>query len=69
LCRRSRSRCRSRRTNAGVNDPGVLPCGWPQSAATGSFTPALVVSVVVVMSAQHVPDERAARVHMIVRIH
>jgi hypothetical protein len=25
----------------------------------------LVVSVVVVMSAQHVPDERAARVHMI----
>jgi len=49
-----------------VNDPGVLPCRWPQNAATGSFTPALVVSPVVVVRAQHVPDERAARVHMIV---
>ena len=48
-----------------MNDPGVLPCRWPQSATTGSFTPALVVSPVAVMRAQHVPDERAARVHVI----
>jgi hypothetical protein len=65
LCRRRyRSQCRSRRTNAGVNDPGVLPCRWPQTPPTGSFTPALVVSLVVVMRAQHVPNERAARVHV-----
>ena len=65
-CRRCRSRCRRRRTNAGVNDPGALPRRWPQSATTGSFTPALVVSRVAVASAQHVPDERAARVPVIV---
>jgi hypothetical protein len=47
-----------------VNDPGVLPCRWPQTASTGSFTPALVVSPVAVIRAQHVPDERAARVHV-----
>jgi hypothetical protein len=55
LCRRPhRSRCRNRRTHAGVNDPRVLPYRWPQSASTGSFTPALVVSPVAVMRAQHV---------------
>jgi hypothetical protein len=36
-----------------------------QSAATGSFTPALVVSPVAVISAQHVRDDRAARMHML----
>jgi hypothetical protein len=46
--------------------PRCPPGRWPQSAATGSFTPALVVSLVAVMRAQHVPDERATRVHMIV---
>jgi hypothetical protein len=39
-----------------------LPSRWPQSAATGSFTPALVVSPVAVVSDPH---ERAARMHVI----
>lgn len=46
-----------------MSDPAVLPCRWTQSATTGSFAPALVVSPVAVMSAQEVLDERAARVH------
>ena len=66
MCRRRyRSQCRSRRTNDGVNDPAVLPCRWLQSAGTGSFAPSLVVSNVGVMRVQSVPDERAARVRMI----
>ena len=45
------------------HDANLYATFCQESAATGSFTPALVVSLVVVMNAQHVPDERAARVH------